>query len=245
MADEWGQATEVDYDVDTSGIGADDLSGGEGLIDKEGWYHLEIVEVKRELDTLSDKGKPRSPHVRFDMVVLQSVDKQSPAGCRHFHKGYVAGPGGEPISDGSRKNLMRFGVGLGLLKVVEKDGQEIIVNAETGLTKIPLSMWDKAKNMQIIAPIKLKKGDANYGDSYEIPFGRVKQVDDPTVADVPKNAEALAMIGKANVPGAVKPGEKAPSAKAPPAGGGEKKEKAPPAEKKQAAPPPDDDISDL
>ncbi|HWA99357.1 MAG TPA: hypothetical protein VG713_12730 [Pirellulales bacterium] len=238
---DWGQAEQADYTMDTGEYTRDDLGGGGETVDKEGTYHFEITDVVKELDTTSTNGKDKSPCLRFDMLVLETVKGQSPAGSRHFHRVYVAGKGGTTISEGAKKNALRFGLGLGLLAEITKDDRTIIVDKLTGLPKIPLSLWDRAKGMQCIAKIKLDKGDGKYDPKHEIPFSRVYQVNDPAVADVPKNAEALAMLGGGTGAGA----ESGSQAKAKTQSNGDAGAKQKTAPAKQTVPPADDDLSDL
>lgn len=220
----------AEYELDGSAYSGDDLGGGD-TVDKEGYYHFEISDVKLELDTLSSQGDEKSPGVCFHMLVLETSPKQSPIGARHFHRLYVAGAGGKPPADGSVKSALRFGLGLGLLaEKVNDDGTSVIVDKATGSTRIPSSVWMRAKGLQCIAKIKFEKGTGKFGDKYTIPFGRVYQVDDPSMADVPKNKEAMAMLGKT-----------APAKTAgggPATGGAGQQAKAPPARN-----PADDDLS--
>lgn len=232
---------EQDFELDTEGVSADDLSGKGEAVEKEGWYHFEVADVKPELGTVNDKGKEQTPSINFHLMVLESVKDQSPAGSRAYHRIYLASSGGHPIKDGSRNSALRFGLGLGLLAAIPSDkeeGQEKIVDKATGSTRIPSSVWLRAKGMQFIAKIKYnppEEGSKYTKGKYEIPFGRCYQVDDPQVADIPKNAEALAILGKggSNGPAPTKATSKPTAAASAP---------------KAAAPAtvsPDDDLSDL
>lgn len=185
------------FAVDGSQFSGEDLGGG-GNVDKEGYYHFEIADVVNELDAVSEKGKAKAPAVRFDLLVLHSVPNQSPSGCRHFHRIYLGTNEGGPPAAGSQKSALRFGLGLGILREVEKDGKKSIVDAKTGSSRITLGTWHEAKGRQCIGKIVFKPAEGQYQASYELPFGRVCQVDDPSVAGVPKNRDALAMIGKAS-----------------------------------------------
>ena len=192
MAEEWANNDTEDFETDTEGMSSTDVDSNQGQVDKEGWYHFEIADVKNELQTLSDSGKEKSPCVRFDLRVLETVDGQSPADSMHFHRVYLAGKGGGPPSDGARKMALKFGLRLGLLK---EDGEQI-VTADTNKTKFGVALWHTAKEMQIIASIKCEKGTGVYADRYQIPFNEIFLVDDDRVTKVPKNKEALALIGK-------------------------------------------------
>jgi len=195
MTDEWANNDTEDfenYDMDSEGTTSDEVDKSKDQVDKEGWYHFEIADVVNELDTLSDNGKEKTPAIRFDMAVLETVGGQSPAGSRHYHRLYVGGRGGGPPSDGARKMALKCALRLGLL--VDRDGK--IVDPTTGLTKFGISLWHRAKGMQCVANIKLEKGEDGYADRYQVPFNEFFQVDDPKVASVPKNMAALELTGK-------------------------------------------------
>lgn len=197
MSDDWGNTApnEDDFEMSGEGVSTEDLNKFGERVDKPGWYHWEVADVKKDLRYVNDKGNKQAPYVRFDLVVL-CADKpgQSPVGARHSHKIYLGGSGGGPPADGSRDSAIRFGIGLGLLK--EVDGS--IVDVATGLPTWKPSLWDKAKEMQIVSNLVKKAGDERFGDSFEIPFGRVYQVDDPHVADIKKDVNAMKLIGKAS-----------------------------------------------
>lgn len=213
--DEWGTTTTSDDDFVFDGSGRSEADLGSNFVTKEGWYHFEVADVVRELDRVSERGQPKSPAMRFDLVVLHEVAGQSPSGARHYHRIYVGDKDGGPPKEGSLKSALRFGVGLGILREVEIEGQPAIVDAQTGSPQIRVSTWERAKGMQVIARIEKRQEQegSKYGPSYEIPFARVYQPDDSQVADVPKNLEALALIGKAPTPknGAAKEPAKTPA----------------------------------
>lgn len=248
MADDWGTIPEGEpnFEFDADGFSSEDLGGGS--VDKEGYYHFDISDVKNELETLSNKGNERSPCVAFTMTVLESVAGQSPAGSKHWHRVYMAAKGGAPASEGAIKNALRFGMGLGLLKEVEKDGRKCIVDAATGSTKITPATWANAKGKQCVAKVVHKAAEGGFPEGYEIPFSRVYQVDDPAVKDVPKNRDALALIGKTSAAAGAPPQQqqasgnsaKKPAATQPP------KQTAAPLPPTQASVPADDmDLSGL
>lgn len=233
------------YEMDGSGVGQGDLGSGGEQVNKDGTYHLECTDVKEELDTLNNQGKPKSPCIVFHLQVQESVKGQSPAGSRHFHRIYVAGSGGGPLSDGARNSAFRFGLGLGLLEEIEIDGRPNIKVKGANNTRIPLSVWHKAKGMQLVAKIEQETKEAEdeqgnkkrvKGDRWQIPFGRVYQVDDPYVSEVPKNKEALAAIGKSGAAGA---------ASGATGGNGNGSANKAPAKPAPQPVPADDDISDL
>jgi len=111
---EGGGQQEQDFAMDGGEFTKDDLASGD-TIDKEGWYHFEIVGVKNEFETLNDKGKEKSPCVVLTCNVLETVKGQCPAGSRYFHRIYVASSGGGAAAEGSVKSALRFGLGIGLL----------------------------------------------------------------------------------------------------------------------------------
>jgi hypothetical protein len=113
--------------MDASGVSREDLGGG--TVDKEGWYHFEIDDVKNDLGKLNDKGDPRSPCIVLQMTVLESVKGQSPAGSKLFHRIYVGSKDGPP-AEGAIKSACRLGVGLGIL-----------VLKTIGDKDVPVSSW--------------------------------------------------------------------------------------------------------
>ena len=184
---------EDNFAIDGSGKSIEDIGGQQGTVDKEGWYHFEIADVIPELDTTSKQGKEKTPAIRFDLQVLQSVDNQSPAGSRHFHRIYVAGSGGKAPAEGSVKSALRFGLGIGILKEIEHDGHKHIVEAWEGSPRIGIKHWKAAKGMQIVAKIVSRPAEGNYPASWEIPFARCYRPGDSSVVDVPLNIEALGL----------------------------------------------------
>lgn len=203
----WGQpdagstAQAEDFSFNSEGVDPDKVERGGGLVDKEGMYHVEISDVELDLKMLKESGKnagsANTPSVCFHLLVLHSVDGQSPEGAQHFHRIYLRAAGGGAASEGALGLAMKFASRLGLVVAKDVDGRKVFVDPQTGTTKIPVSLWERAKGMQAIVQVKFEKSDnPNFKDSYKIPFSEVYQVDDPRVAKVPKNAVALAMIGK-------------------------------------------------
>lgn len=195
-SDDWGDGgSEQDFSFDGDAFGSEQLKGSSNAVDAEGWYHFEVADVKNELDTVSNSGQPKSPAICFHCAVMQSVPNQSPQGSMLFHRIYLGSKGGDAPAEGSVKSALRFGIGLGLLEIKEIDGREVTVIKGTTNTKIPASIWQKAKNMQFIAQIKKEKDTDRGKGRHAIPFGEVYQPTHPDVADVAMNKEALAMIG--------------------------------------------------
>lgn len=189
---DWAEAppNEDAFAMSGEGIGSDDL--GAGNVEREGWYHFEIVDVKPELETLSKNSKEKTPSVLFYMTVRKTVEGQSPEGSKLYHRIYVGGKGGEELKEGSRNSAFRFGLGLGLLREVERDGQKSIVDAAGDNPKITIATWRRAKGYQCVAKIT-KDSDPKYGDRFQIPYGRVYRLDDPNVKDVAKDLDVWAL----------------------------------------------------
>lgn len=181
-----------EFALDASDIGEGELARG-GFVDKEGFYHVEFTDAEKE----ADPSKGKMPCIRVDMKVLAGTEK-SQVGKMHFHRMNLAKKGGPGellrLSVGSRKNLFKFFVQLGLLKQEEVEGNQAVA--------LP---WRKLAGMQAVIEIKnepYEEKDRERGtptgkmlDSYRIPYGcNVWQVNDPKVKDVPKDVEALAIL---------------------------------------------------
>lgn len=195
MTDEWApseNADSGDFDIPTDGYDSSDLGSGGETVDREGWYHFEIADVVPELDAISNSGNEKTPAVRFDLLVLHTTDGQSPKGSRHFHRLYVGQKGGGPAKEGSVKSNMRFCLGLGLMKEIDKGGKKIAVDSATGEPKISMATLQRAKGMQCVAKIVKRKDDDS---QFEIPFSRVHSVHSPEVSHVPKDMAAVALAG--------------------------------------------------
>ena len=188
-----GGGDDLFYDGDS--YDSESLKGGSNSVDKEGWYHFEITDVKLELDTLTTSGQKKSPAILFTCMVMQPVEGQSPSGSLLWHRIYLASKEGGPPAEGAVKSALRFGLGLGILKYAQKDDREIVVDAASGQSRIGKGVWLGAKGKQFVSHVKLEKGEGNYKDKYVIPFGESYHPADPKVVDVPKNTEALASIG--------------------------------------------------
>ena len=188
-------ATQDPFSYDTSEDTAEDVNKGGGSVDKEGWYHFEVNSVDVDLDTHKDMSDPdsdeKTPSVCLTLDVLKSVNGQSPEGSRMWHRIYVAGKGGKPISEGGRKMLIKAALRTGLLR--EVDGKLV---KDDGTPGVHPNLFKQLEGMQLIAEVKLEKGSKGYKDRYVIPFQMLYQVDDPDVAKVPKNEEMLALAGK-------------------------------------------------
>lgn len=219
---------------DGEGVGEDDL-GKSQIVNKEGWYHLECSGMSEELDPINDKGEEKSPSLRFELTVLETVAGQSPAGTKQYHSVWMAAKGGAPATKGSRDSALRFGIGMGVLKLVTEGENSKVVDAETGSTRITIDTFKKIVGKQTIAQIVYKPADGKFKEGYEIPFGRCYRPDDPYVDTVPKSVAALEAAGIKASPGS--------RAKTPP--GGTKAQGSARNEKKDPPPVSDDTLKDL
>lgn len=178
--------------LDASGFSTDDLDqkGGGGAVNAEGFFHVLFAAPTQE------KGDGKTPGVRVDMQVLAGTD-ETQVGKMHFHRMYLAKKGKgegtfEPLSDGSKKNLLKFFANLGLISKEDVAGSASV--------RLP---WERLEFFQAIIEIKNEQydeKDKNTGlptgkklDSFKIPYGcNVWQVSDERMAHVPKDPDALA-----------------------------------------------------
>lgn len=175
-------------DVDESAVGS------AIVVDQVGKYHLEIADAKNRFETMSDNGNPRRPDILCTCRVLNTVKGQSPEGSVYYHQIQLGGKGGGAPEKWQKESTVNFLHGIGLLKKV--DGK--FIDPETGTTAINVkTLAKRLQGIQFIGHIKRNKSnDERYDDKFELLFGRgAFQVNDPAVANVPKNADALALIG--------------------------------------------------
>lgn len=207
------------YDMDAGNVDAGELGGGGDIVNKAGKYHFEVTDVVADLDTVNIKsGKAKSPSIRFDLLCLHTVEGQSPAGSRMFHRVYVGSAGGGPPKEGAIKSALRFAIGLGLAREEEIEGVKRVVCNHTNTTRFPLQAWLAAKGRHVMAAVAEEKQDEqSTGDPrFAIPFGRCYQPTDERVHDWPKNLDLLAAGGYKIAPPATasapaKPAQKAPA----------------------------------
>jgi hypothetical protein len=209
----WGQTAENhfaasadNFDFDSDGVDTSKVSNETRFdLDKPGKYHFAIQAFEKLAVINESNGEQVMPHVSLALNVIHTVEGQSPEGFVLFANLWLAGKGGAPREEWQTTQTMNLLKGLGL--VVEKDGK--LVDPETGTTKLNWRTWVKRLDgMQCIGDVKMSRPDATrldprtqkpYPARPELPFGRgLYQVDDPKVKDVPKNAAALATIGKAH-----------------------------------------------
>lgn len=215
MAEEagWGTNDDIpggegeDFSFDGSGMSEDDV-GGSAFLNKEGWYHFEVADVVKDLGTLNDKGKEKTPTLKIEMVVMHTVPGQCPANTRHVHKIYMGGKGGGAAAEGSKKSAMRFGLGAKIIKsITDGDGKTSLVDSKTGSTKINVDTFLRLKGMHLIGNIKHQEAKDDFGEKWELDYGRIYTPDDDFVAEVPKNVDILKSLGYANVNPGVMPGQ--------------------------------------
>lgn len=179
-----------DMVFDGSGITPEklDQKGGKS-VNKDGKYHVQIKGMEKE------KQEGKIPSVRLDMEILAGTE-ESQVGAMYYHRIYLAkkGAGGtlEPLSDGSKTNILKFFTNLGLLTKEDVAGNASI--------RLP---WEKLEFFQAVVEIKNEPYDETDKatgqptgkkiNSFKIPYGcNVWQVGDDRIASVPKDPEALA-----------------------------------------------------
>lgn len=155
-------------------------------VDKDGWYHFCITNVKRNLDVPDTK----TPDILFRCEVMATKNDQSPVGSVVWHRIYPKSKGGQDAKEGSKQTMARFGRGLGLIRTVVKDGVEKYVHYKTGESRMPLSMWDDAKGAHFIAKVTMES-DPGYKPKPVFRFGEVFHPYDPSTEGQPRDIEAL------------------------------------------------------
>lgn len=189
-----------DFEFDTSDASESDLATG-GVVDKDGNYHFRCEKVDFNLGLLADDGvTPQTPHVKFTLVVLESVKGQSPAGSRLWHDVYVAQKDGSPAKKGSKDSMDRFCLGLGLMRWAEVNGERKLVSVATGLTKFKLKEMADAVGRHVCAPVKKDRpsDDPRFKDRdprFSIPMGRAYHPLHPDVNGWQKNTAELIADG--------------------------------------------------
>lgn len=214
MADEkdWGASAQdafaassgeaQDLFMDFGGMTGKDVDQGLEKVDKEGYYHLEVLSVKPDF-RVKDKGEDVTPHLLVDLLVGETVPGQSAAGAHLFWRLYVAPKGGGPATDYIRESLARLGVATGILWMPDGEDGPVCLTG-TRDTKFSINVFQQAVGKQIIGHVKREAGDDNlkkpgtkYPDKYTFPYNKgFGPVDDPKYANVPKNREWLKAIGK-------------------------------------------------
>lgn len=212
-ASDWGQSVsdaneEGLFEMSTEDVDETDV-GNIVKVSKVGFYHFEIEKAKEEFETLKKDGNLHTPQISLLCRVLASKPELSPVGSVCWHRIFVAGSGGGPIAKGSITAATNFLFGVGVLREVvvkNRDGEETerkYVDPDTATENAPLGTYkinvptlaERLQGLQFVGEVKFSESDdQRYDDKYEFPFGRgCFRVDDPAVADVPMNADALAV----------------------------------------------------
>lgn len=229
-----GSGFDDGFSFDANEVNADENEKG-GWLDKEGQYHFEITDVL--FDTSKNKG---TPYVELRLTVLHTIPGQSPEGSKFSHSSY--------LSEGARGMTTLLGHRIGALRMVptgelnaKGEPTHRYVDAKTNATAITKATWLAVKGGQFVGVVRLQKErtDKVTGQVYEAKLelngSKCWPVDHQEVADVPKNLQAMKLIGKTSAkPLAAAPAPAASSKPAP--------TKTAPAASKPAVP---DDLSDL
>mgnify|MGYP003440671514 CR=1 FL=1 len=226
MSDNWDanvDAPPPDFSFETDDLDPNKV-GSTIAVDIPGKYHFEISKVREEFDTHDKQGNLRAPSVTIYCTVLHSTPGQSPAGTVYSQHLTVGGKGGGAPEKWMREAAVAFLAGIGLLKEVEGK----FIDPATNSPRVDIgSLKTRLINWQFVGWIKLSKGrlkDKNdtsenperHPDKYELPFGRgAFPIDDEQVRNVPKDLNALKLIGKEHCmpPVAAKDAGKTPAAK--------------------------------
>lgn len=172
----------------TRGVAKSDMESSP-VVDQKGWYHFEVASVNVDLASTNQQGNPQSPHVLVKCTVVHTVPGQSPAGRTLYHRLTVGGRGGGPPSDGAKKATLRFLEGCGVVKWGTVNGEPVMVDAETGSDELDVETFFRLRGRHFIAAIdEQPSNDPKYPSRYAIPYGRSFAVEDPRVADKPRNA---------------------------------------------------------
>lgn len=186
-------------DFDTEGVDASKIGSGRVHVDKPGYYHLCIEQATARPDRHDpkDMSKSRKPDILLTCVVQCGAPDQCAAGAVYFHNLVLGGKGlGAAIDEHDRNMTLNFLVGVGVLKNV--DGR--VIDPETGGPKLNTqTIATRLQGRHFIANLKINKGrekSDGSGEKYEDRIGLsygtgAFQVNDPQVAHVQKNADAL------------------------------------------------------
>lgn len=165
------------------------------FVDQEGWYHFLVADIQPELSPVTQEGNDKSPSVKLKCVVQHDVDGQSPTGKLYYHEIYVGSKGGGPPKEGTIKSAMRFFIGLGVAKFIERDGRTFPVHAETGATNVNMKWFEDCIGRHFIGHLKreadYKVGEQTKRGSLKFPFGTVYAIGSPEVENVPYNKAAV------------------------------------------------------
>jgi len=188
-----GSGFDDGFSYDTEGLDSDQVEKS-GWLDKDGNYHFEIADIKFDRSRLQ-----ATPYIEFTLIVLHSVPGQSPEGSRFTSTHY--------ITDGTRPMVTLFGHRIGALKAIpsgetNEKGQPkfVYVDARTGSKVINQATWLATKGSQFVGVVRLGKDSERDGRVYkgrhELVGTKCWPVDSEEAADVPKNLQAMKLIGK-------------------------------------------------
>ena len=193
-----GSGFDDSYSFETGDLDPNEVERG-GWIDREGQYHFEITDVK--FDRSKNKG---TPYVELVLTVLHTVKGQSPEGSRFTHEAY--------FTENTRGMVSALAHRIGAVIAkptgeVGADGKPKMtyIDVKTGKAAINKETFLAVKGSQFIGFVKFGKartGDdgKNYDAKLELYVGKSWPVDSPEVADVPKNLNAMKLIGKVSAP---------------------------------------------
>ena len=149
-----------------------------GFVNREGMYHMEVSDVEFKLDrakTYTKDGKeisePATPHVILKMKVLQTVEGQSPEGTGYWHRVFLKEKGGDELSDGKKKGLVKQLVRLGLLRLNDAGG---LIVASSGQPGFPGQQdYEGLRGRQYIVQIDRRppKKEKGYDESFSCSWG--------------------------------------------------------------------------
>lgn len=166
--------SELDQQVNASGLGDNALEDSGPGFSAEGFFHFQITDIE----------KTQYNSLQFKMECLAGTDK-SQVGKTLYTFVALSGKDGAVLSDKQLRIIMRFAYGLGLVSKQDVGRPNVVIP------------WSRALNTQCIGEVSFqpgsdKPGGGRYKDRYALAYGRVWQVTDPAVSEVPKDTESLA-----------------------------------------------------
>jgi len=126
----------------------------------------------------------------YRLRVLQHVEGQSPAGSVLFNRLYVFEKGGGKAGREKVKQMCRWAVGTGIAEFRDVDGKDVLIDKRSNSPAVTLVSLRNIVGCQIVAEVK-KESSSQYGESFKISFCECFRPDDPKVAHVSKNHEAI------------------------------------------------------
>ena len=188
------EMTDNDFFFDASGVSSDEFQESTGRIHLSGFYHVTVKLMLAKLEKVKN-GQPATPMFSAFLVVLHSAPGQSSEGSTVWHNLLVGAKTGSEYKANSRNNMLQFLVACG----VAKDTGDGIVDSETDgvLTK---STYERCVNCQLIIAVEMKNNKVTKIIEPTIAFGGCFALDNPKVADTPRNDEAAALFGAGVAP---------------------------------------------